>query len=49
MDCHLQQILPVEMSRKVIFGNPASLAYQLQPSKQISLSLLRNTEKLDEP
>ena len=37
------------MSMKMHFGNPASLTYQLHPSKQIFLSLLRDTEKLDEP
>ena len=30
-----------------IFGNPASLTHQLHPSKQIYLSLVRDTEKLD--
>ena len=33
---------------KIHFGNPARLAYQLHPRKQIYL-LLRDTEKLDEP
>ena len=34
---------------QMYFGNPARLAYQLHQSKQIYLSLLRDTEKLDEP
>ena len=47
--CHLQQILPVQMSWKMHFGNPASLNYQLNPSKQVFPSLLGDIEKLDEP
>ena len=45
----LQQIPPVHLSMKTHFGNPASLKYQLNPSKQIFPSLLRDTEKLDKP
>ena len=47
--CHLHEIQAVHLSMKTHFGNPASLTYQLHPSKLIFLSLLRDTEKVDEP
>ena len=47
--CHLQLIPPVQMSKYKHFVNPASLTYQICPCKETFLSLLRDTEKLDEP
>ena len=44
LQCHLQQILLVQMSMKTHFGNHASLTYLPTP-----LLLFRNIEKLDEP
>ena len=41
--------LLVQMSMNKHFGNPASLNYQLNPSKKMFPSLLGDTEKLDEP
>ena len=37
------------MSMKKHFANPASLTYQICPSKETFLTLIRDTEKLGEP